>query len=93
MDVRSDGGRLASGRAIDRGQLAVAGRRCPHRGQRAAHRTSGQLRDYLAALDLSLSPHQYARLTEVSAVSGPPRAEIAFGGEPERFRPLPVPVI
>lgn len=56
-------------------------------------RTTGQLHDYLAALDLDLSPGQYARLTEVSAVPGPPGAEIAFGGEPGRFRRLPVPVV
>lgn len=56
-------------------------------------RITGQLHDYLAALDLDLSPDQYARLTEVSAVPGPPGAEIAFGGEPGRFRRLPVPVV
>jgi aryl-alcohol dehydrogenase-like predicted oxidoreductase len=56
-------------------------------------RTSGQLRDYLAALDLRLGPDQYARLDEVSAVPTPPGTEIAFGGQPERFRRFPVPVI
>jgi aryl-alcohol dehydrogenase-like predicted oxidoreductase len=56
-------------------------------------RTTGQLHDYLAALDLRLSPGQDAKLTEVSAIPGPPGLEIAFGGEPERVRRLPVPVI
>jgi aryl-alcohol dehydrogenase-like predicted oxidoreductase len=56
-------------------------------------RTTGQLHDYLGALGLRVSPAQYAKLAEVSAIPGPPGLEIAFGGEPERFRRLPVPVI
>ena len=57
-------------------------------------RTTGQLDDYLAALDLTLSPAQYASLTEVSAAPGGSSSdEIAFGGESERFRRLSVPVI
>jgi aryl-alcohol dehydrogenase-like predicted oxidoreductase len=55
-------------------------------------RTSGQLDDYLAALDLTLSPAQYASLTEVSAGPGG-SDEIAFGGESNRFRRLSVPVV
>jgi aryl-alcohol dehydrogenase-like predicted oxidoreductase len=56
-------------------------------------RTTSQLDDYLAALDLPLSPAQYARLTEVSAVPGVPGYDIAFGGESDRFRRPPIPVI
>jgi aryl-alcohol dehydrogenase-like predicted oxidoreductase len=56
-------------------------------------RTTGQLDDYLAALDLTLSPAQYASLTEVSAGPGGSSDEIAFGGESARFRRLSVPVI
>jgi aryl-alcohol dehydrogenase-like predicted oxidoreductase len=56
-------------------------------------RTTSQLNDYLAALDLPLSPAQYARLTEVSAVAGAPGYEIAFGGQSDEFRHPLVPVI
>jgi aryl-alcohol dehydrogenase-like predicted oxidoreductase len=56
-------------------------------------RTTGQLDDYLAALDLTLSPAQYASLTEVSAAPGGSSDEIAFGGESDRFRRLSVPVV
>jgi aryl-alcohol dehydrogenase-like predicted oxidoreductase len=56
-------------------------------------RTTGQLDDYLAALDLTLSPAQYASLTEVSAAPGGSSDEIAFGGESDRFRRPSVPVI
>jgi aryl-alcohol dehydrogenase-like predicted oxidoreductase len=56
-------------------------------------RTTGQLDDYLAALDLTLSPAQYASLTEVSAGPGGSSDEIAFGGESDRFRRPSVPVI
>jgi aryl-alcohol dehydrogenase-like predicted oxidoreductase len=56
-------------------------------------RTIGQLQDYLAALDLILTPAQYAQLADVSAGPGQPSLDIAFGGESERFRRSPVPVI
>ena len=56
-------------------------------------RTTGQLRDYLAALDLRLPPARYDQLSEVSAGPGQPGLEIAFGGEAGRFRRHPVPVI
>ncbi len=56
-------------------------------------RTTGQLDDYLAALDLTLTPAQYARLTEVSAGPGGSSDEIAFGGESDRFRRPSVPIV
>ncbi len=56
-------------------------------------RTTGQLDDYLAALDLTLSPAQYASLAEVSLAPGGSSDEVAFGGESDRFRRLSVPVI
>jgi aryl-alcohol dehydrogenase-like predicted oxidoreductase len=56
-------------------------------------RTTGQLRDYLAALDLTLPPARCDQLSEVSAGPGQAGLDIAFGGEAGRFRPHPVPVI
>jgi aryl-alcohol dehydrogenase-like predicted oxidoreductase len=56
-------------------------------------RTTGQLHDYLAALDVRLSPAQYGQLNEVSAGPGHPGEEVAFGGEAQRFRRFPVPVV
>jgi aryl-alcohol dehydrogenase-like predicted oxidoreductase len=56
-------------------------------------RTTGQLGDYLAALDLALDPAQYAQLSEVSAGPAVPGPDMAFGGEAARFRRHPVPVI
>jgi aryl-alcohol dehydrogenase-like predicted oxidoreductase len=57
-------------------------------------RTTGQLHEYLAALELRLSTEHYDRLTKVSAVV---RAEdqesSAFGGDAQRFRRHPVPVV
>ncbi|MBV9794387.1 MAG: aldo/keto reductase [Actinobacteria bacterium] len=56
-------------------------------------RTLTQLEDYLAGLAVPLTPAQYARLTEVSAVTAAPDDSIAFGGQPARFRRPPVPVV
>jgi aryl-alcohol dehydrogenase-like predicted oxidoreductase len=56
-------------------------------------RTTSQLHDYLAALDVRLSPAQFTQLSEVSAGPGRPGEEIAFGGEAQRFRRFPVPPI
>lgn len=66
-------------------------------------RTTSQLDDYLAALDLPLSPAQYTRLAEVSARAGAPGYKIAPatrsprlrdrpGGESGRFRRPQIPV-
>jgi aryl-alcohol dehydrogenase-like predicted oxidoreductase len=57
-------------------------------------RTTGHLHDYLAALQVPLSAEQYDRLTQVSAVTGDDDdGSFAFGGEAERFRRPPVPVV
>jgi aryl-alcohol dehydrogenase-like predicted oxidoreductase len=57
-------------------------------------RSTGQLREYLGALSVTLSAGQYDRLARVSAVAGEDESEaIAFGGDARRFRRHPVPVI
>ncbi|MGW5445857.1 aldo/keto reductase [Streptomyces asiaticus] len=63
-------------------------------------RTSGQLTEYLGALDLTLTEDQYTRLAEVSAVSlGNPHEtaaaarEAALGGDADRVAAPRVPVI
>jgi aryl-alcohol dehydrogenase-like predicted oxidoreductase len=86
-------------------QVAVAWLR--ERGRRAATtyvpiigpRTLAQLEDYLAALAVTLSPEQYTRLDEVSAVSlGVPHEVAAgvhnavLGGTADRFDHPTVPV-
>ena len=62
-------------------------------------RTVEQLDDYLAALDVPLSPAQATRLERVSAVAPGVPHEVAaagraglLGGDADRFRPLTVPV-
>jgi len=56
-------------------------------------RTTGQLHDYLAALELALSPVQYDQLTQVSAITQDEGQSFAFGADAHRFRRQPVPVI
>lgn len=56
-------------------------------------RTTGQLHEYLAALELRLSTEHYDRLTQVSAVHGEDQESIAFGADAQRFRRHPVPVV
>jgi aryl-alcohol dehydrogenase-like predicted oxidoreductase len=56
-------------------------------------RTTGQLHDYLAALELTLSPAQYDQLTQVSAITHDEDHSFAFGANAQRFRHQPVPVV
>ena len=56
-------------------------------------RTLGQLREYLAALDLELSAEQYDRLDRVSAAGHVSSQDVAFGGDARRFHRHPVPVV
>jgi aryl-alcohol dehydrogenase-like predicted oxidoreductase len=57
-------------------------------------RTIGQLDEYLAARQLTLSPKQYDLLSEVSAAGrGADQASFAFGADESRFRRHPVPVV
>ncbi len=56
-------------------------------------RTTGQLHDYLAALELTLSAAQYDRLTQVSAITHDEGQSFAFGADAQRFRQQPVPVV
>jgi aryl-alcohol dehydrogenase-like predicted oxidoreductase len=57
-------------------------------------RSTGQLREYLGALSVTLSSGQYDRLARVSSVAGEDENEAtAFGGDARRFRRPPVPVV
>ena len=56
-------------------------------------RTTGQLGDYLTALELTLSPAQYEQLTQVSAITPGEYPSFAFGADAERFRHQPIPVV
>ena len=56
-------------------------------------RTTGQLHDYLAALQLTLTPVQYDQLTQVSAITQDEDQSFAFGADAHRFRQHPVPVV